>query len=65
MHVKINKVESTLEGYIDFRGLLNIESVKTGYKSIDIQFKIDSDASPETLKLRILQKKFSCGKNYY
>lgn len=51
MNVNINKVESILEGDIDLRGLLNIdENVKSGYKSIDIKFKIDSDASPEVLQ---------------
>jgi len=49
--VKINKVESTLEGDIDIRGLLNLDdSVKVGYESIQINFKIDSDASEETLQ---------------
>jgi len=51
MNVKINKVETVLEGDIDLRGLLNIdENVKAGYKSIQVQFKIDSDASQETLQ---------------
>lgn len=61
MNVKINKVESTLEGDIDLRGLLNIdENVKAGYQSIDIKFKIDSDASPEVLeKLMAIAKKHS------
>ena len=49
--VKINKVESTLEGDIDIRGLLNLDDgVKVGYESIQINFKIDSDASEETLQ---------------
>lgn len=49
--VKINKVESTLEGDIDLRGFLSIdENVKAGYESIQINFKIDSDASEETLQ---------------
>ena len=48
--IKINKVESTLEGDIDIRGLLNLdEKVKVGYKSIQVYFKIDSDASEEEL----------------
>ena len=59
--VKINKVESTLEGDIDIRGLLNLDdSVKVGYESIQIKFKIDSDASEETLQELIeLGKKHS------
>ena len=49
--VKINKIECTLEGDIDIRGLLNLdENVKVGYKSIQINFKIDSDASDKTLQ---------------
>lgn len=59
--VKINKVESTLEGDIDIRGLLNLDdNVKVGYESIQINFKIDSDASEETLQELIeLGKKHS------
>jgi uncharacterized OsmC-like protein len=59
--VTINKVESTLEGDIDIRGLLNLDdSVKVGYESIQINFKIDSDASEETLQELIeLGKKHS------
>lgn len=61
MNVKINKIESTIDGDIDLRGFLNIdENIKAGYKSIDIKFKIDSDASPETLKtLTEIAKKHS------
>jgi uncharacterized OsmC-like protein len=59
--VKINRVESALEGDIDLRGLLNLDdSVKVGYESIQINFKIDSDASEETLQELIeLAKKHS------
>jgi uncharacterized OsmC-like protein len=59
--VKINKIESTLEGDIDLRGLLNLDdSIKVGYESIQINFKIDSDASEETLQELIeLGKKHS------
>jgi uncharacterized OsmC-like protein len=61
MNVRINKVETVLEGDIDLRGLLNIdENVKAGYKSIQVTFKIDSDASQETLqKLIEIAKKHS------
>lgn len=60
MNVRINKIESTLEGDIDLRGLLGIDkNVKAGYKSIDIKFKIDSDASPQ-----VLQKLMDIAKNH-
>ncbi len=49
--VKLNKVESTLEGDIDLHGFLNLdENVTVGYESIQMNFKIDSDASEETLQ---------------
>ena len=59
--VKIKKVESILEGDIDLRGLLNMDpNVKVGYQSIQINFKIDSDATKETLQELIeLAKKHS------
>ena len=51
MGVKLNRVESTLEGDIDLQGLLDIDdSVTPGYESIQISFKIDSDAPEETLQ---------------
>ncbi|MCV0431137.1 OsmC family protein [Nitrosopumilus sp.] len=49
--IKIDSIESTLEGDIDLQGLLHIDkSVNPGYRGIDIKFKIESDASDETLQ---------------
>ena len=49
--VKIESIESTLEGDIDLQGLLQTDkSVNPGYQGINISFKIKSDASDETLK---------------
>ena len=49
--VKIDSIESTLEGDIDLQGLLQIDkSVNPGYQGINISFKIKSDASDETLQ---------------
>lgn len=49
--IKLRSVESKLEGDIDLRGFLGIsEDVSPGYKEIRMNFKIDSDASPEQLK---------------
>ena len=40
-----------MEGDIDLQGFLNLdENVNVGYESIQINFKIDSDASEETLQ---------------
>ena len=59
--IKIDSIESTLEGDIDLQGLLQLdESVNPGYQGINISFKIESDASDETLQELIeLAKKAS------
>jgi uncharacterized OsmC-like protein len=59
--VKIDSIESTLEGDIDLQGLLQLdENVAPGYQGINISFKIESDASEETLQELIeLAKKAS------
>jgi len=47
----LNSVESKLEGDIDLRGFLGMsKDVSPGYKEIRMNFKIDSDASPDQLK---------------
>ena len=49
--IKLDKVESTLEGNIDLRGLFQMdENVNPGYESIQVNFKIESDAPRETLQ---------------
>jgi len=49
--IKIDSVESTLEGDIDLQGLLQTDkTVNPGYGGINIKFKIESDASEETLQ---------------
>ena len=49
--IKIDSIESTLEGDIDLQGLLQLdENVNPGYQGINISFKIESDASEETLQ---------------
>lgn len=49
--VKIDSIESTLEGDIDLRGLLQIDpNVNPGYQGINISFKIKSDSPKEKLQ---------------
>jgi len=49
--IKIDSVESVLEGDIDLQGLLQVDkSVNPGYQGINISFKIESDASEEMLQ---------------
>jgi uncharacterized OsmC-like protein len=59
--IKIESVESSLEGDIDLHGLLQLdESVNPGYQGINISFKIKSDAPEEVLQELIqLAKKAS------
>jgi uncharacterized OsmC-like protein len=46
--IKINGVESRLEGDLDLRGFLGLsEDVKVGYEGIRVCFKIDADISDE------------------
>ena len=49
--IKIESIESRLEGDIDLQGLFQIDqSVNPGYSSIDMSFRIKSDASDEELE---------------
>lgn len=49
--IKIEEVESTLEGNLDLHGFLGLsESIRNGYESIEVKFKIKSDAPEEKLK---------------
>ncbi len=49
--IKIDQVESTLEGNLDLRGFLGMdENIRNGYEGIQVNFKIKSDASKEQLE---------------
>jgi len=49
--VKLNAVESRLEGDIDLRGFLGIsDEVRRGYDNIRIYYKIDADVPDEQLE---------------
>ena len=44
--IKLNRVESTVEGDIDLRGVLGLSGdVRNGYQGIKVSFEIDGDAS--------------------
>ena len=58
--IKIDSIESTLEGDIDLHGLFQLDETNPGYQGINISFKIESDAPEETLQELIeLAKKAS------
>ena len=56
--IKLNKVELTVEGDIDLRGVLGLSGdVRNGYQGIKISFEIDGDASPDQLEKLVMQSK--------
>ncbi len=49
--IKIDEVESTLEGDLDLHGFLGLDpNIRNGYESINVKFKIKSDAPEEKLR---------------
>jgi uncharacterized OsmC-like protein len=49
--IKIEEVESKLEGDLDLRGFLGLSSdVRKGYQNIRVSFKVKSDAPADTLR---------------
>ena len=57
--IRIDEIESRLEGNLDLRGLLGMPGAnRNGYEQIKIKMKVKGDASPEKLEeaIRIGQK---------
>jgi uncharacterized OsmC-like protein len=49
--VTLTSVEAHVEGDIDLQGILGLsEQVRNGYQQIRVTFRIDGDASPESLR---------------
>jgi uncharacterized OsmC-like protein len=49
--IKIDEVESSLEGELDLRGSLGLsESIRNGFESIRVNFRVKSDAPKEKLE---------------
>jgi uncharacterized OsmC-like protein len=54
--VQLRSVESTLEGKMDIRGILGMDSdVRNGYSDIKVTFKIDADASRKDIEAIVAQ----------
>ena len=54
--VQLNSVESQLEGKMDIRGILGMDSeVRNGYDDIKVTFKIDADASKPEIEAIVAQ----------
>jgi uncharacterized OsmC-like protein len=54
--IQLRSVESTLEGKMDIRGILGIDSdVRNGYDDIKVKFKIDADAPKKDIEALVAQ----------
>jgi uncharacterized OsmC-like protein len=54
--IQLRSVESKLEGTMDIRGILGIDSeVRNGYDDIKVTFKIDADASKKDIEAIVAQ----------
>jgi uncharacterized OsmC-like protein len=54
--IKLNSVESVVEGGHDIRGILGADSdVRNGYNDIKVTFTIDADASREDIEALVAQ----------
>ena len=54
--IQLRSVSATLEGGMDIRGILGIDSdVRNGFDGIKVTYKIDADASPDDIKALVAQ----------
>jgi uncharacterized OsmC-like protein len=54
--IQLKSVEATLEGDMDVRGILGIDSdVCNGFSNIKVTYNIDADASPDDIKALVAQ----------
>jgi uncharacterized OsmC-like protein len=54
--IQLRSVESQLEGKMDIRGILGIDSdVRNGYDEVKVTFKIDADASKKDIEALVAQ----------
>ena len=54
--IQLRSVESKVEGKMDIRGILGVDSdVRNGYEDIKVTFKIDADASKKDIEALVAQ----------
>ena len=54
--IQLRSVESNLEGKMDIRGILGIDSeVRNGFNGITVKYKIDADAKQEDIEALVAQ----------
>jgi uncharacterized OsmC-like protein len=56
--VALTAVEASIEGDIDLQGLLGLSNeVRNGYQQLRVNFRIEADAPPETLRKIVAQSR--------
>jgi uncharacterized OsmC-like protein len=54
--IQLRKVSATIEGNMDVRGILGMDSdVRNGFSNIKVTYNIDADASPADIKALVAQ----------
>ncbi len=54
--IQLKKVSATVEGAMDVRGILGMDSdVRNGFSDIKVTYDIDADASPDEIKALVAQ----------
>jgi uncharacterized OsmC-like protein len=54
--IQLHKVAATIEGAMDVRGILGIDSdVRNGFTDIKVTYEIDADASPDDIRALVAQ----------
>jgi uncharacterized OsmC-like protein len=54
--IQLNSVSATVEGKMDVRGILGMDSdVRNGFSDITVTYDIDADASPDDIKALVAQ----------
>ena len=54
--IQLHRVSATLEGSMDVRGILGIDSdVRNGFGGIKVTYSIDADATPDEIKAIVAQ----------
>ena len=54
--IQLNKVKATIEGSMDVRGILGVDSdVRNGFGGIKVHYEIDADASEDDIRALVAQ----------
>jgi len=55
-NIQLHKVKATVEGPMDVRGILGMDSdIRNGFSSITVKYQIDADASEDDIKALVAQ----------